>query len=100
MSALARQCPAGALFANSREHRCVYVRYRCQVYVKAVGDAREREVRPNVELPNGVFWLDKQASNHDVVYGQVHISSALLMLLAVYLASGLLSLKGQQHAFS
>ena len=25
----------------------------------------------NVELPNGVYWLDRAAHNHDVVYGQV-----------------------------
>ena len=24
----------------------------------------------NVELPNGVFWLDREAHRHDVVYGQ------------------------------
>lgn len=61
----------------------------------------------NVELPNGVFWLDRASHNHDVVYGQVSfytgfsnirqvmswghavpLSPLLLMIFAVLLKEG------------
>lgn len=38
----------------------------------------------NIQMPRGVWWLDKAAHNHDVVYGQVvgSISTHLVQLLS------------------
>ena len=39
--------------------------------VASSGSAGNFKQTADVQMPNGVFWLDKSAHKHDVVYGQV-----------------------------
>lgn len=48
----------------------------------------------NVELPNGVFWLDKASHNHDIVYGQVRRSCPLVKHSIKYQANARVHTRG------
>ena len=45
---------------------------RCNLRNVASSGQGDFKTQPeNVQMPNGVYWLDKEAHRHDIVYGQV-----------------------------
>ncbi len=50
--------------------------------VASSGTAENFKQPADIQMPNGVFWLDKSAHKHDVVYGQVGFISVHLSTLA------------------